>query len=175
MLTQALWVNIWKRTVEKNQTNAIDVTIHNLKLAIWGDIVNTHWRKVKQKQTMQLWIVLSKSLQVLVFPHSKAEWMMTNRCSWCEYAFSQASNLRRHLKTHNGEKSNNCRQCNFVSSCLNALIHAFENTQWMMTIRCRLQLMYICLLWGKRFEESFVNTLEKSQTNADNATLYCLV
>ena len=38
MLTQALWVNIWKRTVEKNQTNANDVTIHNLKLAIWGHI-----------------------------------------------------------------------------------------------------------------------------------------
>ena len=70
----------------------------------------------------------------------------SNKCNQCDYASSEAGDLRRHLKTHTGEKSNNCRQCNFVSSCLNALIHAFENTQWMMTIRCRLQLMYICLL-----------------------------
>ena len=31
-LTQALWVNIWKRTVEKNQTNATSVTLYPLRL-----------------------------------------------------------------------------------------------------------------------------------------------
>ena len=31
-----------------------------------------------------------------------------NRCNQCDYASSQASNLRTHFKTHNGEKSNKC-------------------------------------------------------------------
>ena len=36
------------------------------------------------------------------------------KCNECDYA--QASNLRRHLKTHSGEKSNNCSQCDYASS-----------------------------------------------------------
>ena len=32
------------------------------------------------------------------------------------FASSQASHLRRHLKTHSGEKSNKCNQCDFASS-----------------------------------------------------------
>ena len=39
----------------------------------------------------------------------------TNKCNHCDYASSQVSHLRRHLKTHSGEKSNKCNQCDFAS------------------------------------------------------------
>ena len=39
-----------------------------------------------------------------------------NKCNQCDFASSQAGNLRRHLKTHSGEKSNKCNQCGYASS-----------------------------------------------------------
>ena len=38
------------------------------------------------------------------------------KCDQCDYASSQAGHLRTHLKTHSGEKSNKCNQCNYASS-----------------------------------------------------------
>ena len=38
-----------------------------------------------------------------------------NRCNQCGYASIQAGNLRRHLKTHSGDRSNKCNQFDFVS------------------------------------------------------------
>ena len=40
----------------------------------------------------------------------------SNKCNQCDYASSQAGNLRQHLKTHSGEKSNKCNQCDYASS-----------------------------------------------------------
>ena len=40
----------------------------------------------------------------------------TNKCNQCDYASSQAGHLRTHLKTHSGEKPNKCNQCNFAPS-----------------------------------------------------------
>ena len=40
----------------------------------------------------------------------------TNKCNQCDYASSQVGHLKRHLKTHSGERSNKCNQCDFVSS-----------------------------------------------------------
>ena len=45
----------------------------------------------------------------------------SNKCNQCDYASSQAGNLRSHLKTHSGEKSNKCNQCNYASSEAGAL------------------------------------------------------
>ena len=39
----------------------------------------------------------------------------SNKCNQCDYACSQAGDLRR-LKIHNGEKLNKCNQCYFGSS-----------------------------------------------------------
>ena len=41
----------------------------------------------------------------------------SNICGQCDYASSQSSNLKRHLKTHSGggEKSNKCKQCDYAS------------------------------------------------------------
>ena len=40
----------------------------------------------------------------------------SNKCNQCEYTSSHASHLRRHLKMHSGEKSNKCNKCEFASS-----------------------------------------------------------
>ena len=37
-LWQAIWGDIWKHTVEKNQINVNSVTLHPLRQAIWKDI-----------------------------------------------------------------------------------------------------------------------------------------
>ena len=39
-----------------------------------------------------------------------------NKCNQCDFASSYASALRRHLKTHSGEKLNKCNQCDYASS-----------------------------------------------------------
>ena len=39
-----------------------------------------------------------------------------HKCDQADYTSYQASNLRRHLKTHSGEKSNKCNQCDSVFS-----------------------------------------------------------
>ena len=39
-----------------------------------------------------------------------------NKCNQCDFASFQAGNLKTHLKIHSGEKSNKCTQCDYASS-----------------------------------------------------------
>ena len=39
-----------------------------------------------------------------------------NKCNQCDFASSQAGDLRRHLKMHRGEKPNNCNWCGYAFS-----------------------------------------------------------
>ena len=45
----------------------------------------------------------------------------SNKCKQCDYASSRASSLRQHLKIHSGEKSNKCNQCDYVCTNLSSL------------------------------------------------------
>ena len=45
LFRQAIWGHIWKFTLEKNHTNATNVTLHLFKQAIWGHI----WKLIQEK------------------------------------------------------------------------------------------------------------------------------
>ena len=47
---------------------------------------------------------------------NNAQWRKVKKCNQCDFASSQAGDLRKHFKTHSGEKSNKCNQCDFASS-----------------------------------------------------------
>ena len=85
-------------------------------------------RQVKTMQMqMKVWLVMTCSgtpflyvLYVMLFvTFENPQWRKVKQ--QCNYASSQAGNLRRHLKTHIGEKSKKCSQCNYTSSYASAL------------------------------------------------------
>ena len=114
--TRAIWRDIWKRTVEKSQTNATNVTMLPLRQAIWRHI----WRHTAEKsQTDVTSVTIHLSMKALWRYIWKCivEKSQTNATSvTMQYASSYGHVLRRHLKTHSEEKSNKCNQCDFVSS-----------------------------------------------------------
>ena len=62
-LGQAIWGHIWKRTVDKSQTSATNVTMHLLVQAIWEDI----WRLTVEKSK-------TNATSVILGPHWRAIW-----------------------------------------------------------------------------------------------------
>ena len=52
--------------------------------------------------------------KINVAMRNKAE--KSKKCNQCDYASSEAGDLRRRLKTHRGEKSKKCNQCDYASS-----------------------------------------------------------
>ena len=48
--------------------------------------------------------------------NEKIKVIKSNKCNQCDYAASQTGQLKKHLKTHSGEKPNKCNQCDYASS-----------------------------------------------------------
>ena len=145
---QAVWGDIWKHTVEKGQTNATNVAMHLLRQAIWGFIWK-HTVEKSQTNAISVWHLRTHSGEKL------------NKCSQCDFASSEAANLRRHLETHSGKTTDKCNHCN-----------ADENAQWEKGKT--MQPMRLCLLWSKYIEDTFKEIVEKNQTNTTNITLHLL-
>ena len=74
----------------------------------------------------------------------------------CIDACSDPSSLRKHMKTHNGIKSNKCNQCDFASSGAELLKGTFENAQWGKAKQMRP--MWFCFFLFNRFKDTFDNT-----------------
>ena len=50
----------------------------------------------------------------------------SNKCNQCDYASSQTGHLITHMKTHRGEKLNKCNQCEYASSQASNLRQHFD-------------------------------------------------
>ena len=73
-----------------------------------------------------------------------------NKCNQCDYASFQAVNLKKRLKTHSWEKSNKCNQWFLPGKRFE---ETFNDAQWRKVKQ--MQPMRLCLLSRKRFEETF--------------------
>ena len=79
---QVLWGDIWKRTLEKSQTNATNALVAMWLCLFWGrqfedTFENTQWRQTKQMQLMWLYMLWSKCFQE---PYEKTQrdvWLVT--------------------------------------------------------------------------------------------------
>ena len=71
--------------------------------------------------------------------------------------FSHASNLKAHLKTHSGAKTNKCNRYDYACSDPSYLKEkkTFENPQWRKVKQ--MQPMWLCFFLGRRFEDTFEN------------------
>ena len=56
-----------------------------------------------------------KDANVKLLKKTTSSAIKSNKCNLCDYASSQAGDLRKHLKMQSGEKSNKCNQCDLAS------------------------------------------------------------
>ena len=68
----------------------------------------------KPKKVQPMWLGIFSGSQFEKTLDNTQHGEKQNKCNQCDYASSQASNLRTHVKTHSGEKSNKCDQCDFA-------------------------------------------------------------
>ena len=86
----------------------------------------------KPKKVQPMWLGIFSGSQFEKTLDNTQHGEKQNRCNQCDYASSQASNLRTHFKTHNGEKSNKCDQCDFASSWTHMLYRNPEKYRYLI-------------------------------------------
>ena len=103
----AILGNIWKPMVGKRQSNATCVILHHMTQAVWGDI----WKYTGEKCCINVTSVNIDPLRQAIWGDIRKYTMEKSLTN----VTTRADVLRRHVKTHNGEKAN-CNQCGFTSS-----------------------------------------------------------
>ena len=86
---QAVWGNIWKRTVEKSQTNATNVTMHPLRQAIWEHILKHTMVQSRTNATSVTMHPLMQAIWEHIWKHT-VEKNQTNVTSVTLHLFMQA-------------------------------------------------------------------------------------
>ena len=76
---------------------------------------------IGMEQTLENYDFGLKDANVKILRKNTDNVIESNKCNQCNYASSQAGDLKKHWKTHSGEKSNKCNQCSFASSYASAL------------------------------------------------------
>ena len=79
---------------------------------------------------------------------------MSNNCNQCDYISSHGGNLRDHLRTLSGKKSNKCNQCDYISSHGGNLRVHLRTHSGEKSNKCNQ-----CDSDNKPFENTFGNTL----------------
>ena len=141
-LNQVLWKTIRKCTAGKSQTNKSSIAMHPLRRTIWGNI----WKLTVEKKS--------------------------NKCIQCDYACSEPSALKDHLKTHSGKSQTNASAS---SETMHPLVQTIWGNIWKLTAEKNQTnvtnvIMHALnqLLWRTIWKR----TVGKSQTNATSVTMH---
>ena len=169
-LRQAIWGHIWKRTVEKNQTNAASVTLHLLGQAIWGDIRKYTVEKSPTNATNVTLSLLRQAIWGHIWKR-RVEKSQTNATNVIMQHLRQA--IWGDIWKHTVEKS----QTNATNATMHPLMQALWRPILKYTVEksptnatCVIMPALIQVLWGDMWKD----TLDKSQTNATCVILHLL-
>ena len=86
----------------------------------------------------------------------------TNKCNQCDYACSDPDNLRKHLKIHNGEKSKKCNLCDFAPSKAGSLRRHFKTHSGEKTNKCN-QCDYVSSRDHRQVRRRFEDAFENTR------------
>ena len=100
--------------------------------SVWSNHLGKKQHTVAMEQ-MEIYDLGLKDAKGKILKKTTDDVNISKKCSQCEYASSVASNLRKHLKMHSGEKSNKCNLCDYASSRTDVLkahlkIHSGEKS-----------------------------------------------
>ena len=124
--------HIWKRTVDNSQTNASNVNMHLLMQAIWGDIWKRTMQPMclcpfplQKCNLCDFASSRANNLRAHLKTHTGEK---SNKCSQCDYASSRSGNSMTHFKMHSEEKSNKCNQWDYACSDPSAMRKHVKDT-----------------------------------------------
>ena len=159
---QAIWGDIWKFTVEKNQTNATSVTMHPLLQVIWGDI----WRSTLEKSQTNATSVIMHPLGQAIWGHiwkRTVEKSQTNATCVIMQPLGQA--IWGYIWKCTVEK----RQTNATNVIMHLIKQAIWGHIWKSQWRKveQMQPVWLCIRSGRHFEETFENARGRKIDQAD--------
>ena len=104
----------------KNQSSK---TLHQSKLAIWGEI----WGEKSNKYDLcDFASIQADNMRRHLKTHSGEK---SNNCDQCDFASIQADNMRRHFKKHDWEISNKCAHINI--NYVNNTFYKLQNVHFL--------------------------------------------
>ena len=125
-------------------------------------------------EQIEIYDFVLKDAIVIILKKMTGNIIKSNKCNQCDYASSQAGNLRTHLKKHSGRKPIKCNQCDFVSSHASSLKMHLKTHSGEKSNKCS-QCDYASSRADVLRQHLKTHTgEEKSQTNATNVTIHHL-
>ena len=94
----------------------------------------------------------------------------SNKCTLCDYNTSHTGNLRIQLKANSGEKSNKRNQCDYACSDPSSLRQHLKTHSGAKSNKCN-QCDFSCF-YASASRRHLQRTVEKSQTNAASVTFH---
>ena len=117
---QVIWEDIWNFTLEKNRSDATSATLHLFTQTIWENIwkltlETSHTREKLHKCNCNQLDYASVLLGNLRRHFKTHSGEKSFICNQRDFAYVHSDDLRKHLKTHTGNKSFKCNQCDYAS------------------------------------------------------------